>query len=355
MTAPHAMTGPPRERLIRSAHFVAFAALHWTVVAATASAHHGAAPHFELNRRIEIVGTVRTFEARNPHSFLYIEVADESGETVVWRCEFNSIASTRRAGVDERAFTPGEPIRVVGNPARRDPRECFFLRAELGDGRTVYLPSWTPQPTGRAPHVEQDGIFGTWVRKSLSGGGRRPLDFLSDAGRAAAATYDPIRDDPVRRCSPVNPLRLWSNPVQPSEIVDEGDRIVMRFEFMDAVREVFMTTAVHPTDRPRTVLGHSIGRWEGGTLVIETANFLPGVVSQYARVGADRRLSGILHSDKYRLTERLVVNPETGELEVRWTHEDPKFFTRPLSGGPTTLARRPDLRVGDYNCELDAE
>jgi uncharacterized protein DUF6152 len=340
---------------MRRVAFVACAILQWAVAPATASAHHGSAAHFDEGRRIEIVGVVRAFEARNPHSFLYIDVADERGETVAWRCEFNSIASTRRAGVDENSFTPGESIRVVGHPARRDAHECFFLRAELGDGRTVSLPSWTPQPTGLAPLVEQDGIFGTWVRKSLSDGGPRMLNFLTEAGRAAVAAYDPVRDDPVRRCSPVNPTRLWSNPVQPSEIVDEGDRIVMRFEFMDAVREVFLTSAaVHPADGPRTVLGHSIGRWEGDTLVIETENFSEGVVSQYADTG-DGRFSGILHSDEYRLTERLTVNPQTGELEVRWTHEDPKYFTRAFSGGPTTLVRRPDLRVNDYDCEPDPE
>lgn len=339
---------------MRTVDFVALAILQWAVAPATASAHHGSAAHFEEGRRIEIVGVVRAFEARNPHSFLYIDVADQSGETVAWRCEFNSIASIRRAGVDENSFTPGEAIRVVGHPARRDARECFFLRAELGDGRTVSLPSWTPQATGLAPRLEQDGIFGTWVRKALSSGGPRMLDFLTEAGRAAVAAYDPIRDDPVRRCSPVNPTRLWSNPVQPSEIVNEGERIVMRFEFMDAVREVFLTSAIHPADGPRTVLGHSIGRWEGETLVIETANFSEGVVSQYADTG-DGGFAGILHSDEYRLTERLAVNPQTGELEIRWTHEDPKYFTRTFSGGPTTLVRRPDLRVNDYNCEPDAE
>ena len=338
---------------MRSVAFIACAILQWAVATATASAHHGSAAHFELDRRIEIVGAVRAFEARNPHSFLYIEVADELGGTVEWRCEFNSIASTRRAGVDENSFIPGEPVRVVGHPARRDAHECFFLRAELGDGRTVTVPSWTPRPTGLASVVEQHGIFGTWVRKSLSDGGPRMLDSLTEAGRAAVAAYDPIRDDPVRRCSPVNPTRLWSNPVQPSEIVADGERIVMRFEFMDAVREVLMTTAA-PPNGPRTVLGHSIGHWEGDTLVIETTNFSAGVVSQYTDT-SDGGFSGILHSDEYRLTERLALNPQTGELEVRWTHEDPKYFTRKFSGGPTTLVRRPDLRVDDYNCEPDAE
>ena len=128
---------------MRSVAFIAFAILQWAVATHTATAHHGSAAHFELDRRIEIVGAVRAFEARNPHSFLYIEVAEESGGTVVWRCEFNSIASIRRAAVDENSFTPGEPIRVVGHPARRDSRECFFLRAELDDGRTVSVPSWT--------------------------------------------------------------------------------------------------------------------------------------------------------------------------------------------------------------------
>ena len=325
--------------------------------ASGAWAHHGSAPHFFMDRDVEIEGTVRSFEARNPHSFVNVEVAEEGGAVVVWRCELNSIASIRRAGIDESTFTPGARVRLTGHPARHGEHECYFRTAEFADGRVVSQgqvpPTALPQAT--APAIEQTQIFGTWARKVVAAGGVAGpgmMQFLTPAGRAASAAYDAYRDDPARHCSPVSPQRLWGNPVQPVEITRDGDLILLRFEFMDAVRTVHLNAPAPPTNGPRTVLGSSSGRFEGETLVIETAHFAPGVVTQYAQT-APGEFAGVLHSDQYRLTERLRFNEATGELEVTWTHEDPLYFTGAQSGGPATFVRRPDLRVAPYNCVPD--
>jgi hypothetical protein len=275
---------------------------------------------------------------------------------VTWRCELNSIASIRRAGIDERTFTPGARVKVTGHPARHGAHECYFRAAEFADGRVVRQGEVPPtaQPQTAAPSIEQRHIFGTWARKAVTPGGVAGpglLELLTPAGLAASQAYDPYRDDPARRCSPVGPQRLWGNPVQPVEITEEGDLIVLRFEFMDAVRTVHLNAAAPPTNGPRTVLGASSGRFDGDTLVIETAHFAPGVVTQYAQK-APGEFAGVLHSDQYRLTERLRVN-DLGELEVTWTHEDPLYFTRAQTGGPAVFVRRPDLRVAPYNCVPD--
>jgi hypothetical protein len=332
----------------------------WSALTAArgAWAHHGSAPHFFMDRDVEIAGTVRSFEARNPHSFVNVEVAGDGGAVVVWRCELNSIASIRRAGIDESTFAAGARVRVTGHPARHGEHECYFRSAEFADGRVVRQgdvpPTALPQAAA-APAVEQKQIFGTWARKAVAPGGvggPGMLELLTPAGLAASAAYDPYRDDPARRCSPVSPQRLWGNPVQPLEITLEGDLILLRFEFMDAVRTVHLNASVPPTDGPRTVLGSSSGHFDGETLVIETAHFAPGVVTQYAQK-APGEFAGILHSDQYRLTERLRIN-ESGELEVTWTHEDPSYFTQAQNGGPATFVRRADLRVAPYNCVPDA-
>jgi hypothetical protein len=330
----------------------------WGSIAAApgAWAHHGSAPHFFMDRNIEITGVVRSFEARNPHSFVNVEVAEEGGPAVVWRCELNSIASIRRAGIDENTFAPGARVRLTGHPARHEEHECYFRSAEFADGRVVRQGDVPPTALTQAvaPAIEQSQIFGTWARKAVTPGGVAGpgmLELLTPAGRAASAAYDPYRDDPARHCSPVSPQRLWGNPVQPFEITRDGDLVVLRFEFMDAVRTVHLNAPAPPADGPRTVLGASAGRFEGDTLVVETAHFAPGVVTQYAQT-APGEFAGILHSDQYRLTERLRLN-EAGELEVTWTHEDPLYFTRAQSGGPATFVRRPDLRVAPYNCVPD--
>ena len=165
--------------------------------------------------------------ARNPHSFVNVEVAEEGGAAVVWRCELNSIASIRRAGIDENTFTPGARVRLTGHPARHGEHECYFRTAEFADGRVVSQgqvpPTALPQAT--APAIEQTQIFGTWARKVVAAGGVAGpgmMQFLTPAGRAASAAYDAYRDDPARHCSPVSPQRLWGNPVQPVEITRDG-------------------------------------------------------------------------------------------------------------------------------------
>jgi hypothetical protein len=328
-----------------------------TATVSAAWAHHGSAPHFFMDREIEITGTVRSFEARNPHSFVNVDVVAEGGEAVVWRCELNSIASIRRAGIDESTFAPGASVKLTGHPARHEEHECYFRAAEFADGRVVRQgdvpPTARPEAVGAA--IEQTQIFGTWTRKVVAAGGVAGpgmMQFLTPAGRAASAGYDAYRDDPARHCSPVSPQRLWGNPVQPFEITRDGDRIVLKFEFMDAVRDVYLNRTAPPADAPRTVLGASVGRFEGDTLVVESSQFAPGVVTQYAQT-APGEFAGILHSDQYRMTERLRFNEATGELEVSWTHEDPLYFTQAQSGGPATFVRRPDLRVAPYNCVPD--
>jgi hypothetical protein len=334
----------------------ALAALGWLAAAPAAWPHHGSAPHFFMDRSVEFTGTVRSFEARNPHSFVNVDVT-EGGETLLWRCELNSIASIRRAGIDERTFLPGTRVRITGHPGRRDEHECYFRSAELADGRVVTQGQVPPTalPQDAAPAIEQAGIFGTWTRKVAAAGGVAAptmMQFLTPAGRAASAAYDPYRDDPARQCSPVGPQRLWANPVQPFEIVRDGERIVIRYEFMDAVREVHLNRSAPPADAPRTVLGASVGRFEGATLVIDSSLFAPGVVTQYAQT-APGEFAGILHSDEYRLTERVSVNAASGELEVSWVHEDPQYFTEAQSSAVATFVRRPDLRVQPYNCVPD--
>ena len=309
-----------------------------------------------MDREVEISGTVRSFEARNPHSFVNIDVT-EGGKTVLWRCELNSIASIRRAGINESTFAVGAPVRLTGHPGRHDEHECYFRSAAFADGRTVTQGQVPPTalPETATAAVEQRGIFGTWTRKVVVAGGvasASMMQFLTPAGRAASAAYDAYRDDPARHCSPVSPQRLWANPVQPFEIVRDGDRVLLKYEFMDAVRVVYLNRSAPPVGAERSVLGASVGRFEGDTLVIETSQFAPGVVTQYAQT-APGEFAGILHSDRYRMTERVRFNAATSELEVAYTHEDPLFFTAPQTAAPSTFVRRPDLRVAPYNCVPD--
>ncbi len=102
---------------------------------------------------------------------------------------------------------------------------------------------------------------------------------------------------------------------------------MLRHEWMDAVRTVHLNTREHPANGPRTSLGHSIGYFEGDTLVIETANYSAGVLNQYVEEPG-KPTRGLLHSAALTSVERLSFDKERQRLVVEVTLKDPEFFTR---------------------------
>jgi hypothetical protein len=113
------------------------------LVAATATltAHHSAAPNYDVSRQVEIRGTIERFEGRNPHSFLYIR----SGSTV-HKCEFNAIANLVQAGIPATTFQVGQSITVTVNPHRRIRSECLIVSGRLSDGRVISNRVKAPPP-----------------------------------------------------------------------------------------------------------------------------------------------------------------------------------------------------------------
>ena len=117
---------------------------------------------------------------------------------------------------------------------------------------------------------------------------------------------------------------------------------------MDVRRVIDMNMKTHPASGPRRSLGHSIGRWEGSTLVIETANYSKGVLNQYVeQPGQPTR--GLLHSDTLTSVERLSLDAARQRLVVEIDLEDPEYFTKPFPRA--TLEYAPsDLTIEPFNC-----
>ena len=61
-------------------------------------AHHSSTPFYDPDQLVEIEGPVTRFVFRNPHAFLYVDVAGENGATVEWQIELGAPVSIRRAG-----------------------------------------------------------------------------------------------------------------------------------------------------------------------------------------------------------------------------------------------------------------
>lgn len=324
-----------------------------------AVAHHSFAPHFDSERPVALEGTVIEFEARNPHSYLHLEVV-ENGVRQTWVCESHGVTMLERNGVTRELLAAGAELRLEGAAARRDPRGCFFRIVELADGMRLSVDGpgagTAPAPAPATAATSQEGseaLLGTWlVRPRAGAGGGRPepmSSYFTEAGARASAGYDPFVDDPVLRCDTIGIRRVWGAVGTPLEITrPAADRIVIRYEWMDAERVIHLGAEAPPEGFEAGSLGYSTGRFEDGALAIDTVYARGGIISQYTQL-EDGTQIGLLHSPAMRTRERLWFDAQTGLLNVSIDTEDPEYYTRPF---PTTTITygRTDLRVEPFGC-----
>ena len=90
---------------------------------------------------------------------------------------------------------------------------------------------------------------------------------------------------------------------------------------MGLKRTIYMNLKQHPAAIKPTRAGHSIGRWEGDTLVVDTVGFLPGVLNAPVR-----------HGDKLHVVERFSLDPKTMKLSRAYTADDPVYMKGQYSG-----------------------
>src|SRR4029078_711840 len=100
--------------------------------------------------------------------------------------------------------------------------------------------------------------------------------------------------------------------------------------WMDVRRVIHMNMKSHPKDDKRTSLGHSIGHWEGETLVIETANYAAGVLNQYVEQPG-QPTKGLLHSAALTSVERLHLDAARQRLVGEGRLRAPEDLTAPLA------------------------
>ena len=103
-----------------------------------------------------------------------------------------------------------------------------------------------------------------------------------------------------------------------------SDTIVIQYGQMDLRRTVYMNMKTHPANVKPTRAGHSIGRWEGDVLIVDTVGFLPGVLNAPVR-----------HGDKLHVVERFTLDPKTMKLTRAYTAEDPDYLKGQYTGSDT--------------------
>jgi hypothetical protein len=219
----------------------------------------------------------------------------------------------------------------------------FISLDTLGEDRASFgrlFLSRSKPPEGPAPRTP-DGkpdFSGVWNGPLPGGAGEAAPELLPWAQALEKERIDHnLKDNPQARCLPftVTPFNLLLN-----RVVQSRDFLVTIIEYdIPGYRQIYLDGRGHPKDLELSWTGHSVGTWEGDTLVIDTIGF-----NDKTWIG-----EAVPHTDKLRVTTRLR-RPDLGRLEIETTFDDPGAFKKPYkTKGIATLASTTD-EIPEFIC-----
>jgi hypothetical protein len=203
-----------------------------------------------------------------------------------------------------------------------EPYEASMIAA-LSDGTHLL------KDTGTVPEL----AIGDYMGLKLT---QRALD--------EARKFDPsAQRSPSEACDAPSVVYFMQAPF-PMEVHATGKMIVLKMEFYDLVRIVFMDGRPHPPPEiPHSRVGHSVGSWEGDTLAVDTTHIRAGTFFN----------NGFRHSENVHLTERFRVSPDGKTVWITQVYEDPESFEG-LAARYMAFAKAPEGGyVFPYECNPD--
>ena len=204
-------------------------------------------------------------------------------------------------------------------------------------------------PTGPVPRKAngQPDLGGVWLRRA----GIVNIADLLPKGETLPLRPETLKrmsllksqDDPQLRCLPVATPR--SEPY-PFRIVETPTYIFILMEAVHGYRQVFMDGRKHPSgdDLQLSWQGHSIGRWEANTLVVDTIGF--NDLTWFDNWGH-------IHSDKMHVIERFT-RADLGHLNASVLVDDPGAYSRPFTLN-YTAELMPTAELMEYICDNEQD
>jgi hypothetical protein len=336
-----------------------------------ASAHHSRS-NFDMDTKLEFSGTITEYSWRNPHTFATVAVEDESGGTKELLFELNSVSVMSRAGWTRDTIQVGDRVTVVANPDLNANKNLYYSNYwVLPDGNIMVsggggtAPAGTPRQAPRQLDAEavSEDFSGIWRAASgrfgVGGGNAGPeqgASRISLGGQGAAVglpltaigqtehTDFDVEDNPWFSCVSKTPPWLFSG-VGAHKITRENNSLTIRHEINDVDRTIHLGMTEHPVDTESSHLGHSIGWFEGETLVVDTAHFSP---AQWGIGG------GVSSSEQKHLVESFTLTDGGRRIDYGYTMTDPVYLTQPI-----TISTQLGLDVGypfqdEYGCDPEA-
>ena len=311
------------------------------LLCAPAYAHHSQAM-FDTSKEIVIEGKISRFDWTNPHMYLTVETKGPDGKPALVEGEGLGITQALVDGLKREDLSPARrsscaPIRIAAAGANK----CASSTSRL---RTARFTRSMRRITRTRTLTPAESLAGHWApnRAALGAGfgamARCPLTPEARAAQTKLAADGLCYVEPIPFLAVLDELRT----------IEIGkDEVVMNFDNTgDRVDRIIHMNAQHPANVQPSRQGHSIGRWDGETLVIDTIAFEPNPSGLGANVPS---------SPRKHTVERLTLIPDHTRLRYEVTVEDPVYLT-----GPGTLTQqwdhRPDLEFAqdDGKCDPNA-
>jgi len=319
------------------------------LVAVPVGGHHSDAG-MDVDSVVAFEGTVTEFSWRNPHVYIGVET-DVTGETVEWALQLGTTNGLTRRGWTRDSLLVGDRVAVRAHPAQ-DGRPYAVLESIEKDGGLA-LATVTEAPALPANTMTLDGKWRADASKLVVYPGGFDGFFhaqlkLTANGQASQDAYDPLsRENPESTCiGRPTPAALISSRLylMEFEVDEEQEVIFIRTEYFDEERTVYMDGREHPAPGERFTAGHSIGEWEGNTLVVDTRNF------------TDHRSPyqiGVASGPQKHVVERYRLIEECTRIAVEFVLEDPEYLTEPLVHS-RELMYSPHEEMYRFNCDPEA-
>jgi hypothetical protein len=237
--------------------------------------------------------------------------------------------------VAQRQNAP-QPTGANNSQAPTSPAGSGGLQAGRGRG-----PAAPQGPAPKFPDGRPD-LSGVWqgggpvgdLAQGMPKGVEVPLN---EAGKALMASRQ-SKDDPEANCLPTGVPRQAPYPWR---ILQTQTHAFILFEGnIHSYRQIFLDGRKHPADPDPTWYGHSIGHYEGQTLVVDTIGFND-------KFWFDFR--GHPHSDKLHTVER-YTRTNLGTLVVETTIDDPTYYSKPFTIS-FSARLRPGEELMEYICQ----
>ena len=331
---------------------------------ATPSLAHHSFGEFQMNMPLTLSGTMTKMHLINPHSYMEIDTVGADGKKMRMRCEMRAATLLKRSGWTAAMFKPGQRIEIEGHPHRTDANACYIESFKLGDApkvnRNDQFQTKALDTSKRALRLAdgQPNISGDWAVEQLvltvppSGGNGsmipksqspafaagsitiqqvqatqppRPKVVYTAAGQKAADAFNRLspKDNPWFACKPTSFIRDWTAdwPINRFEqkTTASGEKVIdITYGLYNFDRRIHVGSPTHPDRLKPSYAGHSIGRWEGNTLVVDTVGFAAGVLSPPTR-----------SSEQMHIVERFTFDPQNFSLRRDYSVTDPVYLAAP--------------------------